>query len=806
MALGKSDGSVIIDTRVDTKGFGKGVNTMKKQVSGLSGAIGKLGTVIATTFAITKLVQFGKEAIELGSDLQEVQNVVEVTFETMTENVNDFAKGAAEAAGLSETMAKRYVGTFGAMAKAFGFAETEAFDMSTSLTKLAGDVASFYNITQDEAYTKLKSVFTGETESLKDLGVVMTQSALDAFALSKGIGKTTAQMSEQEKVALRYQFVLNQLSAASGDFERTSGGWANQMRILSLNFDTFKANVGQAMINIFTPLLKVINSLVARLANMSQYLVAFSQLFVGPSSAEQGTESLENIEQGYESVADATEQATKAQKGYIAGLDELNTYSSATDSNNLGDFGLDDIGTASDSALNDIKASAGLVEDLERKFPRLVSIFKRISNKVKEIFADLSIGDFMAAGKNVSELATIIMDSITEALASVNWKKLAENVADFVEGINWAEIIRSALWMKVNIWKIIAEAWVSAFNAAPLETAIISGISVIKWAGVNSAILKSLSSAMTAGIPAIVPIFASALASVNPAMIGELGIWLEKIFDDTFLDPETWTGVGKIIYDGFNMFIDVVIASIIGAFFDSLEIAFVKLFNYDTTRATFREAIENLGSGIGTNIVLGIGQGIAAALYMLIEPIADLFEWTWDAICDVFGIHSPAEEMKPIGRFIVEGIIEGFVGGFNSLKTKLITMINDFIDFLNSKLSFSFGGIPWLGIEGGTTQLFTIPKIPMLAKGAVIPPNAPFMAMLGDQRNGTNIEAPADLIRQIVREESASAELLSYLADIARNTRETADKDVSVNIGDRDIARANIRGKKSMGRSLIMEG
>ena len=75
MALRKSDGSVVIDTRVDTKGFGKGVNTMKKQVSGLSSAIGKLGTVIATTFAITKLVQFGKEAIELGSDLQEVQNV-----------------------------------------------------------------------------------------------------------------------------------------------------------------------------------------------------------------------------------------------------------------------------------------------------------------------------------------------------------------------------------------------------------------------------------------------------------------------------------------------------------------------------------------------------------------------------------------------------------------------------------------------------------------------------------------------------------------------------------------------------------
>ena len=86
------------------------------------------------------------------------------------------------------------------MTKAFGFNEQKAYEMSTALTSLAGDVASFYNISQDEAYTKLKSVFTGETETLKDLGVVMTQSALDAYAMANGFGKTTQEMSEAEKV------------------------------------------------------------------------------------------------------------------------------------------------------------------------------------------------------------------------------------------------------------------------------------------------------------------------------------------------------------------------------------------------------------------------------------------------------------------------------------------------------------------------------------------------------------------------------------------------------------------------------
>ena len=85
----------------------------------------------------------------------------------------------------------------------------------------------FYNISQDEAYTKLKSVFTGETESLKDLGVVMTQTALDAYAMANGYGKTTAAMSEAEKVALRYSFVQSKLATASGGlYGGLRDGWA----------------------------------------------------------------------------------------------------------------------------------------------------------------------------------------------------------------------------------------------------------------------------------------------------------------------------------------------------------------------------------------------------------------------------------------------------------------------------------------------------------------------------------------------------------------------------------------------------
>ncbi len=201
-------------------------------------------SILAITAAATK---FTTSALQLSSDLEEVQNVVDVTFGNMSGAVNEFSQSAIQNYGLSETIAKKYAGTFGAMAKSFGFATDDAVKMSTALTGLAGDVASFYNLDTDAAYTKLKSVFTGETESLKELGIVMTQNALDQYALAQGYGKTTKQMTEQEKVALRYKFVVDKLKNVSGDYQRTSDGWANMVRTAKLEIQSLTAEVGSEL-------------------------------------------------------------------------------------------------------------------------------------------------------------------------------------------------------------------------------------------------------------------------------------------------------------------------------------------------------------------------------------------------------------------------------------------------------------------------------------------------------------------------------------------------------------------------------
>lgn len=248
----------------------------------------KAASTLAAAFSVKKLVDFGKSCIEMGSDLAEVQNVVDVTFGKLTGKVDEFAKSAAMQFGLSETMAKKYIGTFGSMAEAFGFSEKQAFEMSKTLTGLAGDVASFYNISQDEAYTKLKSVFSGETETLKDLGIVMTQSALDAYAMANGFGKVTKKMTEQEKVSLRLAFVQSQLTNATGDFYRTQDSWANQSRILALQAESAMAAVGQGLINLLRPALVWVNAVMGKVVQLANAFKELTASLFGSGGALSG--------------------------------------------------------------------------------------------------------------------------------------------------------------------------------------------------------------------------------------------------------------------------------------------------------------------------------------------------------------------------------------------------------------------------------------------------------------------------------------------------------------------------------------
>lgn len=442
-----SVGEIGLDLVVNQKKF-------HKQMSGVMNLAKKTGVALAAAFGVKKLADFGKQCLELGSDLQEVQNVVDVTFPSMTAQVDKFAKSAAGSFGLSETMAKKFTGTFGAMAKSFGFSERAAYDMGATLTGLAGDIASFYNISQDEAYTKLKSVFTGETESLKELGVVMTQSALDAYALANGFGKTTQAMSEAEKVALRYQFVQNQLSAASGDFARTSGSWANQVRILKLQIDSLKATIGQGLINLFTPIIKVVNTVIGKLATLANAFKAFTELITGKKSqgssaggqiAEMGSAAV-SAGSGMEGAAasaddlagsskKAGQAARKAAKEMRAlmGFDQINRLDDSSednDSDSLGTSGAENTGISGNAVdFGSLSQGETVIDKVDKSVSALIQRCKELADIFKRGF-QIGFGDSENKIASIQKSLENIRKTLNEIFTNPKLINAANRCAD----------------------------------------------------------------------------------------------------------------------------------------------------------------------------------------------------------------------------------------------------------------------------------------------------------------------------------------------------------------------------------------
>ncbi len=383
-------------------------------ISSVKSIFSKLAITAGVAFSVRGIVNFAKSSIELASNLEEVQNVVDVAFGDMSGKMEEFADKAIEMYGISELAAKKTGSTFMAMAKGMQIPTDVASDMSIALTGLSADMASFHNEEQSVTETALHSVFTGETETLKKFGIVMTEANLQQFAYTQGINKKISAMSQAEKVLLRYNYVMNQTALAQGDFARTSGNWANQTRVLSMQWQQFSANLGVIFKNVIKPALAYINQALSVLIAASERLInTFSELFGWETESADATgqvsSSIADAVGNQEDLTQAVKDTAKANERALMGFDKINKLSDNSSDSSSGGSSVP-AGNYSDTDTSEKEAEEKISLLREKFMQSLYEVKSWWNNNFSDIFSGIWNGISAEAG----EFSVIIADAFSD--------------------------------------------------------------------------------------------------------------------------------------------------------------------------------------------------------------------------------------------------------------------------------------------------------------------------------------------------------------------------------------------------------
>lgn len=451
------DSSVKVQTKSINKSFSRTAKSITRSFTSMAKTIIKV-------VSITALGKLGAQAIEVASNLEEVQNVVDISFGKMANDVNWFAKNAMTSFGLSELAVKKTASTFMAMSNGMGIAQQAGKLMSTQLTALTGDMASFYNTTEEIASTALASVFTGETETLKKFGIVLTEANLNAYALSKGIKISYQNMSQAQKVALRYNYVMQATANAQGDFARTSISWANQIRVLKLRWQEFMGVVGTILKNVFVPMVSTLNTILQQLILIAN---AIAETFGGNKlQLSNGMDDFAgSVDDATQNLEDATDQANKLKKT-IFGFDELNILKDDSDSknNNLGSI---------DFPLNAPYDLESLKQDSQ-----IIKSFEDITTAINKFFDNLN-EKFKKAREILGNLGTKLADYINRLFDGIDWSKLGQTIGNGLNAI-------------INFFKNFYQT-LKGYDIGKSIAFMLNGILyTVDWAGLKDAIVAKI--------------------------------------------------------------------------------------------------------------------------------------------------------------------------------------------------------------------------------------------------------------------------------------------------------------------------
>lgn len=803
---GTSIGQIFLDLGVNYSSFSNQLKKLAPKSEKMVGlAFGKLGTVAAAAFSAKALLGFGKQAIGIASDLEEVQNVVDVTFKDMAKTINEFADGAIFSLGLSELSAKKYASTMGAMLKSSGLTGKAVTDMSIEMTKLAADMASFYNLDTDTAFNKIRAGLSGETEPLKQLGINLSVANLEAYAFSQGIEKSYQKMSQAEQVMLRYNYLLSVSKDAQGDFIRNQDSWANQTRILSEQWKQLIGMIGKGLIEVLLPVVKFLNKILSMLVAIVQKVGQIYARITGKQLVESNESisiSAGDAEEAQLDLGDSIKDAAKQAKKALAPFDELNVL--MTDMGKGGDstgFNIDFGSEIIESKSTFTEAMKEMEEDADKWFIAFTDKWNRAKQTMMvpiqvpaPVFADIPQPiyqpewgltpplipapvippiDYTQYQISMESIKVYTQEKLRELKNNfaTNWGTITAGASTFLEGL------RLKYQEKLNQLNLEAGLLLTTF-----------GLLAANKYSETFGNIEGLSSKHFLNMGSILSTY----------MLGA-----ETNLATHLLNMETNWGIHRLN-------VETIAAAIGLAYSSNMTDAFMRVLNNQMlTSIALQGNLNIMGANIG-EIAAEISKSLVLNFNSSFSTITENFATFANSFREnmrVFG-----EGLLEISIEIAKGLVDNYVNGFMTIYQNFISLMGALGEkvsghFSENKGFYTKAGIVVAGaaIAGGIALLApaAIPfvakagaalggiaaTIPALANGGIT--NGPTLAMVGDNPGGKEVISPLDDLTDIITTAvvNAIATLLELQGGGSFGGRNSEGKEIVLNIDGKKLIR-----------------
>lgn len=627
-----------------------GVKVVSTAVQGAGKALGLYS--LAAGAAGTALAAFGIKGIKTASDLSEVENVVNKTFgETGAGKIDVWAKQAAVSFGLSELSAKKMNGTMGAMLKSTGLTDDAVLDMSTSLTGLAGDMASFYNLDGEEAFNKLRSGISGETEPLKQLGINMSQANLAAFALAQGIKKPITSMSQAELATLRYNYILQATKDVQGDFASTSGGMANQLRIAKLQVENIASSFGQALLPSVTSTLQGMNGLI------NEAMPALTGTFTGLAEVMTGTEGAsikfsENLEDLIGLISGKVGEVLPGIINVLALslptlLEGFNTILIAL---------ITSVGEALPGLINALLPAllGGLTGLVTAIIPLIPVLLPVLVDAGIQLFMGLLDGLNLVIPKLIAILPALI-------------QQLGDTII-----ANLPLIIQAGIQLLVSLIKGLTQ------TIPKLIPIAIDAVFLIM-----ETLLDNINLLIDAGIELILAV-AMGLINALPRLVEKIPVIIERLV------LAIMNNLPKIIDAGLQ-----IVIALAGALITNIPVLVSKIPQIlDSLKNGFMNMLYRIRD-IGANLISGLWNGIRDKFSWLTDKIKGFAGDVLGSIKKFFGISSPSKETRRFGDFIAQGLALGITDGAKDVLSSVKGLTADAMSAFDGLDLSATAGLNW---------------------------------------------------------------------------------------------------------------